>query len=89
MANYSTTDPSSYFVPGFGISRAVIQSEIRYFCGPDAIVRPYTHHVCDPRSWQWQSWIDRYFREEMVFSSPLPDHHWQGCVRSKNRRDEL
>jgi hypothetical protein len=47
MANYSTADPSSYFVPGYGISRAVIQSEIRYFCGPDAIVRPYTHHVCD------------------------------------------
>jgi hypothetical protein len=37
---------NSYFVPGFGISRAIIQSEIRYFCGPDAIVRPYTHQVC-------------------------------------------
>jgi hypothetical protein len=36
---------NSYFVPGFGISRAVIQSEIRYHCGPDAIVRPYTHQV--------------------------------------------
>ncbi|KAF1937675.1 hypothetical protein EJ02DRAFT_447296 [Clathrospora elynae] len=33
---------NSYFVPGFGISRAVIQNEIRYHCGPDAIVRPYT-----------------------------------------------
>lgn len=36
---------NSYFVPGFGISRAVIQNEIRYHCGPDAIVRPYTHQV--------------------------------------------
>jgi hypothetical protein len=36
---------NSYFVPGFGISRTIIQSEIRYFCGPDAIVRPYTHQV--------------------------------------------
>ncbi|KAI8930965.1 hypothetical protein NX059_011977 [Plenodomus lindquistii] len=34
--------PNSYFVPGYGISRAVIQNEIRYHCGPDAIVRPYT-----------------------------------------------
>jgi len=34
--------PNSYFVPGFGISRTVIQNEIRYHCGPDAIVRPYT-----------------------------------------------
>lgn len=34
--------PNSYFVPGYGISRPVIQSEIRYHCGPDAIVRPYT-----------------------------------------------
>ncbi|KAF1917690.1 hypothetical protein BDU57DRAFT_514065 [Ampelomyces quisqualis] len=33
---------NSYFVPGFGISRTVIQNEIRYHCGPDAIVRPYT-----------------------------------------------
>ncbi|TID26627.1 hypothetical protein E6O75_ATG01120 [Venturia nashicola] len=38
---------NSYFVPGFGISRAIIQSEIRYFCGPDAIVRPYTHQGRD------------------------------------------
>ncbi|KAF3007615.1 hypothetical protein E8E13_008132 [Curvularia kusanoi] len=34
--------PNSYFIPGYGISRAVIQNEIRYHCGPDAIVRPYT-----------------------------------------------
>ncbi|KAF2850410.1 hypothetical protein T440DRAFT_489650 [Plenodomus tracheiphilus IPT5] len=34
--------PNSYFVPGYGISRAVIQNEIRYHCGPGAIVRPYT-----------------------------------------------
>ncbi|KAF1931257.1 uncharacterized protein M421DRAFT_2768 [Didymella exigua CBS 183.55] len=33
---------NSYFIPGYGISRAVIQNEIRYHCGPDAIVRPYT-----------------------------------------------
>jgi len=39
---------NSYFVPGYGISRAVIQTEIRYFCGPDAIVRPYTHQVRAP-----------------------------------------
>ncbi|KAF2095495.1 hypothetical protein NA57DRAFT_26852, partial [Rhizodiscina lignyota] len=36
-------DPNTYFLPGYGISRSVIQSEIRYFCGPDAIVRPFTH----------------------------------------------
>jgi hypothetical protein len=36
---------NSYFVPGFGISRAVIQQDIRYHCGPDAIVRPYTHQA--------------------------------------------
>ncbi|ORY14084.1 hypothetical protein BCR34DRAFT_623549 [Clohesyomyces aquaticus] len=39
--------PNSYFLPGFGISRAVIQNEIRYHCGPDAIVRPYTHQGRD------------------------------------------
>ncbi|KAL1638444.1 hypothetical protein SLS56_000253 [Neofusicoccum ribis] len=30
---------NNYFVPGYGISRAVIQGEIRYHCGPDAIGR--------------------------------------------------
>ncbi|KAH7119569.1 hypothetical protein B0J11DRAFT_551756 [Dendryphion nanum] len=39
--------PNSYFVPGYGISRAVIQNEIRYLCGPDAIVRPYTYQGRD------------------------------------------
>ncbi|OSS43962.1 hypothetical protein B5807_11325 [Epicoccum nigrum] len=42
MATTNSTIPNSYFIPGFGISRAVIQSEIKYFCGPNAIVRPYT-----------------------------------------------
>ncbi|KAK7185587.1 hypothetical protein DPSP01_010735 [Paraphaeosphaeria sporulosa] len=33
---------NSYFVPGYGISRTVIQNEIHYYCGPNSIVRPYT-----------------------------------------------
>ncbi|KAH7130514.1 hypothetical protein B0J11DRAFT_429173 [Dendryphion nanum] len=41
------SSPNSYFVPGYGISRPVIQNEIRYLCGPDAIVRPYTHQGRD------------------------------------------
>ena len=40
-------DQNTYFLPGYGISRSVIQSEIRYFCGPDAIVRPFTHKVSE------------------------------------------
>lgn len=43
----TSTALNNYFVPGYGISRAVIQSEIRYHCGPDAIVRPFTHQVRD------------------------------------------
>ncbi|KAF2458795.1 hypothetical protein BDY21DRAFT_341358 [Lineolata rhizophorae] len=42
-----TKPMNSYFVPGYGISRTVIQNEIRYHCGPDAIVRPYTHQGRD------------------------------------------
>ncbi|EON68710.1 hypothetical protein W97_07968 [Coniosporium apollinis CBS 100218] len=38
---------NSYFVPGYGISRTVIQHEIRYYCGSDAIVRRYTHEGRD------------------------------------------
>lgn len=37
--------PNSYFVPGYGISRTVMQTDIHFYCGPDAIVRPYTYHV--------------------------------------------
>lgn len=40
-----SSEPNNYFVPGFGISRRVIQTEIRYHCGPEAIARPYTHQV--------------------------------------------
>lgn len=31
-----------YFVPGYEISRRIIQNEIRFHCGPEAIARPYT-----------------------------------------------
>lgn len=40
---------NSYFVPGYGISRTVIQHEIRFYCGSDAIVRRYTHEVRSPQ----------------------------------------
>ena len=39
------SEANSYFILGFGISRAVIQNEICYHCGPDAIPRPYTHQA--------------------------------------------
>ena len=42
---FDMAEANTYFLPGYGISRSVIQSEIRYFCGPDAIVRPFTHKV--------------------------------------------
>ncbi|KAI9711358.1 MAG: hypothetical protein M1812_007207 [Candelaria pacifica] len=40
-------EAGSYFVPGFNISRAVLQSNICYYLGPEAIVRPYTHQGRD------------------------------------------
>ncbi len=45
VQQFTMAASNSYFVPGYGISRAVIQNEIRYHCGPDAIVRPYTFQV--------------------------------------------
>ncbi|KAF2663947.1 hypothetical protein BT63DRAFT_461065 [Microthyrium microscopicum] len=42
MTYTSSSGSHSYFVPGFGISRVIIQSEIRYMSGPNAIVRPFT-----------------------------------------------
>lgn len=38
-------DMPDFFVPGFGISRRVIESHIRYYCGPEAIARPYVLQV--------------------------------------------
>jgi hypothetical protein len=43
-----TPSAHSYFVPGFGLSRVIIQSEIRYMCGRDAIARSYTLRVSLP-----------------------------------------
>lgn len=34
-----------YFVPGYGISRRVIQTEIQCHCGPEATARPYVYQV--------------------------------------------
>jgi hypothetical protein len=59
LHTFVMTGVNSYFVPGFGISRAVIQHEIRYHCGPDAIVRPYTHQASERIS--GESMIGVYF----------------------------
>lgn len=40
---------NDYFIPGFGISRLVIQRDIKFHLGPQTIVRPYTYHVCKSR----------------------------------------
>lgn len=36
---------NNFFLPGFGISRVVLQRDIKYHLGPDTIVRPYIHQV--------------------------------------------
>lgn len=38
-------DEESFWVPGYGISRPVLTSNICFFLGPQAFVRPYTHEV--------------------------------------------
>ncbi|EMD86353.1 hypothetical protein COCHEDRAFT_71192 [Bipolaris maydis C5] len=69
--------PNSYFVPGFGISRAVIQNEIRYHCGPDAIVRPYTFQAqiedLKMSSLEYEEKQSRIADETNVFvNAPIP-----------------
>ncbi|KAI4926747.1 hypothetical protein J4E85_007042 [Alternaria conjuncta] len=69
--------PNSYFVPGFGISRAVIQNEIRYHCGPDAIVRPYTFQAqiddLKMSSLEYEEKQSRIADESHVFvNAPIP-----------------
>lgn len=39
----SSSDPSRYFVPGYGISRHIIFSHIQFYLGPYASVRPYSY----------------------------------------------
>ncbi|KAL7770092.1 hypothetical protein CFE70_000025 [Pyrenophora teres f. teres 0-1] len=68
---------NSYFVPGFGISRAVIQNEIRYHCGPDAIVRPYTFQAqiddLKMSSLEYEEKQSRIADESNVFvNAPIP-----------------
>jgi hypothetical protein len=38
-------EPNQHFVPGYGISRKVIQQSIPRYLGPGAIARPYVHEV--------------------------------------------
>lgn len=57
---------NSYFVPGYGISRAVIQNEIRYHCGPEAIVRPYTFQVHIDIVWVLDNEVNKIVRVAMV-----------------------
>ncbi|EAT91237.1 hypothetical protein SNOG_01588 [Parastagonospora nodorum SN15] len=68
---------NSYFVPGFGISRTVIQNEIRYHCGPDAIVRPYTFQAqiddLKESSREYEEKQSRISNESSVFvNAPIP-----------------
>jgi hypothetical protein len=35
-----------YWLPGFGLSRHVVLSQIHCFLGPTASVRPFTYQVC-------------------------------------------
>lgn len=71
-----SSERNNYFVPGFGISRRVIQTEIRYHCGPEAIARPYTHQVrARDGALCWlgsgASDTDGNPRDEMAISLPL------------------
>jgi hypothetical protein len=54
MSGQTAPTPNNFFLPGYEISRAVIQSEIKYFCGPEAIARAYTFQVWPPPSSPFQ-----------------------------------
>ncbi|KAK4989293.1 hypothetical protein LTR66_007090 [Elasticomyces elasticus] len=42
------SDPlNTYFLPGYRLSRYVLQEQICYYCGPRAFARPYTHQGRD------------------------------------------
>jgi hypothetical protein len=34
-----------YWLPGYNLSRHIVLSQIQYFLGPDASVRPYNYQV--------------------------------------------
>src|SRR5271170_2810982 len=35
-----------YWLPGYGLSRQIVLSQLPFFLGPTASVRPFTYHVC-------------------------------------------
>lgn len=41
-----TPQVQEYWLPGYGLSRNIVLSNIHYFLGPSATVRPYTFQVC-------------------------------------------
>lgn len=42
----ATPQVQEYWLPGFGLSRNIVLSNIQYFLGLSATVRPYTYQVC-------------------------------------------
>src|SRR5438876_3334726 len=42
----TTPQVQEYWLPGVGLSRNVVLTNIQYFLGPSATVRPYIYQVC-------------------------------------------
>ncbi|RAH72358.1 uncharacterized protein BO66DRAFT_427224 [Aspergillus aculeatinus CBS 121060] len=38
-----------YWLPGYGLSRSIVLSQIQYFLGPAASARPYSHQIPSPQ----------------------------------------
>ncbi|KAI9858438.1 MAG: hypothetical protein M1824_004305 [Vezdaea acicularis] len=80
----------TYFVPGFGISRQVLQNTICYYLGPAAFVRPYVHQrqlddICEAsKEWERQESArmiqDAVEDEEMYINRPIQ-------IRSRDPRE--
>ena len=48
----ATPQVQEYWLPGFGLSRNIVLSNIQYFLGPSATVRPYTYQVITSRRFE-------------------------------------
>src|SRR5271170_921644 len=43
VLDMATPQVQEYWLPGYGLSRNIVLSNIQYFLGPSATVRPYTY----------------------------------------------
>jgi hypothetical protein len=73
----STSQVQEYWLPGYGLSRNIVLSNIQYFLGPSATVRPYTYQVKIPRDFK------NHCADSQIAGSRRLPHCWHALDKGR------